>query len=272
MNVVKKIRLRNPYVLGYDINYYYEICHNHDFYEALIVLSGNAIHCVNDRIQFLEKGDIVFIRPNDAHFLSPSNKARERYEFFNLHITEDYMKTQYSYSKELKEKIEEPILPPIVHLGTREFIFLSSKLKNLNSMIFGEKRNFFYHTIMKEIIWHFLADEVSVTATAVPEWFSEFLMEIARPENFTLNYDEIIKLAGVTEGTLWRNFKKYINLTPTEYINNLKIDYAYELVIGSRHDFGEIASMAGYNNYPYFYKKFLEKFGVSPKEIRNKQP
>lgn len=41
--------------------------HSHNFYEFFIVTDGTALHMVNNSIQTLTKGDLVFIRPQDTH-------------------------------------------------------------------------------------------------------------------------------------------------------------------------------------------------------------
>ena len=42
--------------------------HTHTFYEVFTVVSGTALHMVNNTNQTLQKGDFFFIRPRDVHY------------------------------------------------------------------------------------------------------------------------------------------------------------------------------------------------------------
>ena len=41
--------------------------HTHTFYEMFVVAEGNAFHLINNTVQVLKKGDLVFLRPEDVH-------------------------------------------------------------------------------------------------------------------------------------------------------------------------------------------------------------
>ncbi len=270
MNIVKQLRLSDPYQVGYDINSYYRECHDHDFYEILLIISGSTVHCVNDSVQILKAGDMVCIRPSDAHFVTPYSALTDKFEFFNIHISCRDMQTQFERSRELKAKIDDPSLPTVVNLGTNEFLFITKKMRTLNSMVFGEKRTFLYYSILKDLLWQVIAKATPIAEKQLPEWFERYLMSLSRSDVFTLDYTKIVEASNVSSSYLWKIFKKYLNMTPTEYINNIRLEYAYELITGTKRSLGEIASMAGFNNYSYFYKKFSEKYDISPKEFRKK--
>lgn len=268
MEVVRHLSLRNPYEVGYDINCYFRDCHDHDFYEFLLILRGGSLHCVNDDIQTLKTGDVVCVRPDDAHFFAPFSKKSETYEFFNLHVSCRHMETQYQYSDALRSKIEDPELPVVVNLGAKNLAYISQKLKKMNSMSFGEKRAFLYYSILKDLLWHVIESTIMTSSELMPEWFKNYLIDISTPEVFTLDYSEITAKAGVSGSYLWKLFKKYFEMTPTEYINSMKLEYAYEIITDTDRSLGEIATLAGFNSYSYFYREFMKKYNISPKELR----
>ena len=41
--------------------------HCHDFYEFFLVTKGRALHIVNDTVQTVSRGSLVFVRLDDAH-------------------------------------------------------------------------------------------------------------------------------------------------------------------------------------------------------------
>lgn len=271
MVVLKHLKLDNPYILGYDIDYYYRICHDHDFYEILFVLRGDAIHCVNDGVQTLKAGDVVFVRPKDKHFVSPYGMSSEKFEFFNIHVTVHHIETQFSYSKDLQNKLELSNLPLIVKLKPNEAAYMAKKLKKMNSMSFGKEREYLYYSILKDFLWHAIDYDNSEGKLPIPEWLENYITDISKPDVFVMDYAEISARANVSESYLWKVFKKYFNMTPTEYINSLRLEYAYENILSGRYSLGDIAAMSGFNSYSYFYRKFVEKYEISPRKIIEKK-
>ncbi len=63
-------------------------------------------------------------------------------------------------------------------------------------------------------------------------------------------------------------FKKHYELTPHEYIVNLKITFAKKLLITTDYKIPQIAEESGFNNYTYFSYLFKQKTKMSPLTYR----
>ena len=64
--------------------------------------------------------------------------------------------------------------------------------------------------------------------------------------------------------------KKQTGHTFTQLVQDQRLMYAGSLLRNTDIPVAETANMAGYENVSFFYKKFLEKYGCSPKEYRNR--
>lgn len=64
-------------------------------------------------------------------------------------------------------------------------------------------------------------------------------------------------------------FKAETGQTLTEYIRQVKMELAEELLQTDAYHLTEIAELLGYTNYPYFSKQFKEYFGVAPDKYSN---
>ena len=64
-------------------------------------------------------------------------------------------------------------------------------------------------------------------------------------------------------------FKKIMKVTPMQYILQLRISTAKNLLESSTKNISEIADAIGYDNPLYFSRLFTKYVGVSPKEYRN---
>lgn len=62
--------------------------------------------------------------------------------------------------------------------------------------------------------------------------------------------------------------KKHLGMSYISLIQDLKIKNAAHLLLNTKQSVTEIANLVGYENISFFYKKFKEKYGYSPKEYR----
>lgn len=89
------------------------------------------------------------------------------------------------------------------------------------------------------------------------------------------NYDKQITLADVARSThlsvsrLGHVFKEQAGVTIIDYITNVRIEMAKNLLIGTNKTCTEICFEVGYNNQSYFTRTFKELAGLSPRQFRN---
>lgn len=87
-------------------------------------------------------------------------------------------------------------------------------------------------------------------------------------ENPQLKVAEIAKSLAMTERQLYRKLKGVINVTPSEYLKNYRLDKALSL-LKSGEPVGNIAFDVGFSSHSYFSRCFKAKFGKSPSEFAN---
>lgn len=87
------------------------------------------------------------------------------------------------------------------------------------------------------------------------------------------NYQKNISLEELAEKFEWnasylsQMFRKQLKITYKEYINELKLNKAKELLLEGRMSVEQIAEFVGYQNVNYFYKIFKKKTGKKPREF-----
>ena len=80
---------------------------------------------------------------------------------------------------------------------------------------------------------------------------------------------ELSQVMRISESTLRRKFQQYAGMTPKQYIKQLRLYRAKELLENDVGFVSEIATAAGFANHSYFAKCFQEQFGVLPSQYRN---
>lgn len=63
--------------------------------------------------------------------------------------------------------------------------------------------------------------------------------------------------------------KKYYGVTVTEFINDLRLNYAANMLKNSNMSILDICYDCGFDNTSYFHRKFKEKYDVTPLKFRN---
>ncbi len=82
-----------------------------------------------------------------------------------------------------------------------------------------------------------------------------------------VNIDEIADNCGISVSYLCRIFKERLGITPTDYINRIKINYAQKLLKGGAN-VTEACFDSGFNNYGYFITLFKKTVGTTPAKYK----
>lgn len=88
------------------------------------------------------------------------------------------------------------------------------------------------------------------------------------------NYREEISLEslagifGYAPAYLSRMFQKYAGINYKDYVQSVRVEYAFRELAGTDHTVSEIASNNGFPNSKAFTKAFQKKYGMLPSEYR----
>jgi len=88
-------------------------------------------------------------------------------------------------------------------------------------------------------------------------------------EEPTLSVEEMGKEVGMSRVTLYRKIKALTNQTAIEFIRNVRLKRAAQLLEQNKLNVNEVAYMVGFIDVDYFRKCFKEQFGYTPKAYIN---
>ena len=75
---------------------------------------------------------------------------------------------------------------------------------------------------------------------------------------------------GVSYSYLSRKFKEECGQGFSDYLNQLRIENAKQLIEAGDSNIKEIVNQVGFNNYNYFFKVFKDSEGMTPSEYERK--
>ena len=91
-----------------------------------------------------------------------------------------------------------------------------------------------------------------------------------QPDNFIAGIDRMTELSKKSREHLSRSLKKHFDITPSEYVNSLRINYAANLLINTNTQVIDICYNCGFMNLSHFYRIFKNAYTLSPREFRKK--
>lgn len=80
---------------------------------------------------------------------------------------------------------------------------------------------------------------------------------------------EVADIFHVSEKHLTNLIKKHTGQTFIELVQSQKLSFSAKLLRNTKMPITDVINECGYENANFFYKKFKEEFGMSPKEYRN---
>ncbi len=250
------------------------IYHSHSFYEIFLIVSGTVTHYINGKTDILPEGTLVFIRPDDAHTYIYETPESRNVAYVNLTFSRNTVELLFTYLSDTfhSQDLLSCDMPPKVVLSKFEKKRLLSQIKELNTINWKDKNALKHRmrALMADIFVRYFSNEKNDVEEAMPLWFSQLLSEMERYENFYAGLDRMVELSGKSREHLARNFKKYMGISSTEYINELRVNYAVSLLLRTNTPVLDICFSSGFQSVSYFYKAFKKIYGISPLDFKKK--
>lgn len=242
--------------------------HSHEYYELFLVVKGNVCHVVNDKEQQLTEGQLLFIRDFDIHNYELGEGTS--FEFINLAFSKEILQVLGNFLGEgfPLEKLLSAAFPPMVSLSAREKERLAHDFIQLNAGTDNAYRSFKAKALLTRIFAEYFFG-VEECGADIPFWLENAYEKMKRPQNFKQGAARMYELAGKTREHLTRCMQQYYRVTPTVYVNNLRLEYASNLLLVSNLKTTDICYECGFENLSWFYKVFAAKYGMTPTEYRN---
>lgn len=242
--------------------------HRHDFYEVFLIASGSLVHHINGDDEHLPRHSLVFIRPDDAHYFS--QYANDECELINLAFLTETFHALSAYLGFEEEYLLQPSQPPTAHLSLSEGKQVEARLRTWGRLLYrdpAQSRQALRALLAQLISQHFTNPQPTV-ADSTPQWLLDLTQTMRQPEHFMEGRVALMRLANRTPEYVGRSFQQYLGLTPSQFINELRLDYASDQLLHSNLSPTDICYDAGFGNLSYFYQLFKERWGCSPNQFR----
>ena len=222
-------------------------------YQLLYTVSGVGRVRIRDKYYEVKEGDIFILPPFTPHEYSPQTD-----NWVTLWITYNgtAAKTCFPFSADIRKDVNFQTFYRRIYKGkklsewrrkTSPLLYELLMLVWENQGLLPEKRN------AKD-------PDIGTAVQYIAEHFRQ-----------TVELSTLAQISGLSEGHFCRVFKNHTHMRPIEYIINLRIESAKDLLLEKpERQISDIAALVGYSSASYFSKNFREKTGMSPDEYRKK--
>jgi AraC-like DNA-binding protein len=248
--------------------------HSHDYFEFYFFVSGNVRMIMESNTYPLLPYTVIIMPPGYMHMASVSFPIAY-YERFFLYTTRDYLRKLSSHHFDFSDWINSLIkqerycfhLKPVAFdtcLRIADDIIQSATDDSSSARHINYCRT---STLLGTLAQFTLAEHAqppipSTLAGKLIDYINQHLTE-------HLSLDELAEELFISKYYMLHVFKQHTNTSIYNYIQTKRINNAKELIKAGASP-GDACHLCGFGDYAGFYKTFLRKTGVSPREYEKR--
>jgi two-component system response regulator YesN len=229
-------------------------------------LSGNVVP-VNDEKQGRE---LALLISEEIYSNMVIGETQEVIKSFDniLDVCAQSLLNPYRLKKLIK-KILRDVEKRLINNGyCSEEVF--DEYNNDEDVIFSAPTESTLRTALKSMVEIAAGRIMSVSERACRKEVREALRYIDENITHKITVPQIAKKVNLTDTYLCKVFKTDVGKSIIDYINELKMKKAYELLVSKDYLIKEAAAAVGIDDQFYFNRLFKKYFGVTPKEVKPK--
>lgn len=240
--------------------------HRHNgFLELVYVHIGAFDHIVGGHLARQSRGELLLVRADDGHALQV---GPEEMMLTNLQISNQWLR-QMEGLWECPSLLAGPLSKPaplLARLPAAEQPAFEQALDGLDAPPSAEGRRAVFSGFLIRTLLRYFADPnlLGIGQERMPQWLENTVSWIHRRREQPIRVADIVEHANKCPEHISRSFVKHLKMTPSQYINRQKLDYAAELLAGTNFALLEICYRAGFDNPSYFHRLFKKHYGMPP--------
>ena len=245
--------------------------HWHNEAELTLITKGKGLYQIDLVDYEVKEGDILFIPPLLLHSVSLNNSEELLSETFVFHMnflggnSTDICSTRY-LTPIMNQEISLPYLIAPEHPAYVSLQKLFNQITSLyDETIIGYElalKALFLQAVFL-LLQYSEKKSVSETGTSSDK-LKQVLDYIELHYEESISVSELARLCYFSDSHFMRFFKKHMNMTCAEYLNNLRLEKAVELFEQGNSSILDVSLSVGFHNLSYFHRAFKKKYNMTP--------
>lgn len=245
--------------------------HWHEELEILFHLNGDSDITIDGKEYHLEKKHMITIDSRQIHSTCSYDPASM---FICIHISKSYME---KYIPGL-EKYQIRCTPENIRDDNfQDYLDICMLLQDLTQSYIKEPITLSMETegyillILARLVQHFSSKD----ALAVPhvdilaaERIRTIIAYVQEHFREPINLNDIAGKLGLEKEYFCRFFKKYMNMSFLQYLNEIRVSHIYQDLENTSLSIAEIMEKNGFTNQKLFNRTFKSLYGCTPSSVR----
>lgn len=254
--------------------------HRHNYVEVIYMCQGTTTHIVDGNEVVLEEGDLLFLNQNAQQEILP---AGEQDIAVNFIVLPEFFNTAFSMMGTEENSLKEFLVGTLCEKNDRtsylyfhvsDILPIQNLVENMVWTIYydmGNKRSCNQITmglLLLQLLNHM--DKMETGSTQFDTELTGNVLNYIEGHYKNGSLSELAHMMNYDVYWLSREIKKRTGKTYKELLQTKRMNQAVYLLTSSTLPVADIIESVGYDNTSYFYRKFKEKYGISPKDYREK--
>lgn len=226
-------------------------------YDSLSIRTSGRGHFKTAEASYTaKKGDLLYIPKTECYSQTTTGETIYAIHFIN-----------YSFNKKNKMEI----------LSINDIEYIENLIKEMYNVWKEKNQGYKYkctallYTLLHVINCQILDSAISSIThddkikNAVSYIHSNF-------RNTQIPVSHLAKMCFISETYFRKLFKQIYAISPSQYIINLKLEYASQLLLSHLYTISQVSERCGFTDTKYFSKLFKKHYNYSPKEYQKLNP
>jgi AraC family cel operon transcriptional repressor len=240
------------------------LAHTHDFYEVFYVDGGSGWHLIEGEQRRLLPGMLTLVRESDVHAFSAEG---HELRLANLAFAKG------DWTSLFRRYFADHLDPMQLDARERTRMLNAHDHQHLRRSISRMARATRDHALLDhyliDVMWMWLRSADSkVESGMAPGWLLSAVEHLRRPDQLRYGTAALAELAGRSPEHVARAAKRWLGKTPTELLNEARMEHAGHLMVTTGLDILDVANDCGLPNLGHFYRLFGARYGFTPRQYR----
>ncbi len=253
--------------------------HSHNYVEMVYMCSGSTTHIINDRDRItLQKGDLLFLNQNATQEILPAGKNDIAVNFIILPEFFDHAFSMIERENILHDFLisvlsQDSSLSSYLHFQAKDILPVQNLIENMIWTLLHKKAgtNTINQTTMGLLFLNLSMFTDTINQDDPNQYEQNLVFSVLKYIETHYKNGSLTEVAEEMKQPAYfisRLLKKYTDSNFKELLQQRKLQKAAYLLSQPPLTVDAVMENIGYDNSSYFYRKFREKYGCSPRKYR----
>ena len=252
--------------------------HRHNYIEVIYMCQGTTTHIINGKEILLREGELLFLNQNAVQEILPAGKDDIAVNFI---VLPEFFDTAFNMISKEENMLKTFLVDALcgkdgetsyLHFHVADILPVQNLVENIVWTIFYDSSNKRSCTqITMGLLFLQLVNYMDKMETGRNRFDTEITAAVLSYIDEHYRSGTLSELAEQMNTDIYwlsREIKNRTGKTYKELLQEKRMQQAVWLLSNSAVSVSDIIESVGYDNTSYFYRKFREKYGMSPKEYR----